>query len=149
MKSQTRPILIVLLIACAMAGFAAWRSAHEAPEVIPWRKSLAEAKRESQANGKPVLAYFTASWCPPCQRMKQSTWTDARVQAALSAGWIPVKIDVDSEEEIAQKFGVTSIPRLQLIDTQGEPGAARIGFTSADELLKWLQGAKRESTMGG
>jgi thioredoxin-related protein len=140
MKSQTRPIMIVVLIACAMAGFAAWRSAKEPPETIPWRKSL--------GSGKPVLAYFTSKGCPPCQRMKQTTWTDTRVQAALEAGWVPVKIDVDSEEEIAREFGVTSIPRLQFIDTKGEPGGARIGFTSPDELLIWLQGAERESTMG-
>lgn len=148
MKSQTRPILIVILLACAMAGFTAWRSAHEPPELIPWRKSLAEAKRESLANGKPVLAYFTASWCPPCQKMKQTTWTDSRVRQVLAAGWVPVKIDVDSEEDTAREFGVTSIPRLQFIDNKGEPGGARIGFTSADELLNWLQGAERESTMG-
>lgn len=148
MKSQTRPIFIVLIIAGAMAGLSVWRSSHEPPEVIPWRKSLAEAKRESAASGKPILAYFTANRCPPCQQMKRETWTDARVQAAM-AGWIPVKIDVDSEEELAREFDVRSIPRLQFIDTEGEPGAARLGFTSADELLNWLQGAKGESTMGG
>jgi thiol:disulfide interchange protein len=147
-NSRPRPIAIVLIISAIMALFAIWRTTSEPSENIPWRKSLAEAKKESASSGKPILAYFTASWCGPCQQMKKETWADARVQAAL-AEWVVVKIDVDSDDQIAREFGVSAIPRVQMIDAKGEAGAARIGFTSADELLRWLRTAKSESTMGG
>jgi thiol:disulfide interchange protein len=147
-NSRPKPIVIVLIIGAIMALFSAWRMMSQPPENIPWRKSLADAKKESASTGRPILAYFTASWCGPCQQMRKETWADARVQAAL-AQWVVVKIEVDSDDQIAREFGVSAIPRLQMIDAKGEPGAARIGFTSADELLRWLRTAKSESTMGG
>ncbi|MDB5322971.1 MAG: putative thioredoxin [Phycisphaerales bacterium] len=140
MNSAYRPLIVVGVIVAGMVGFATWRKATEPKETIPWRKTLVEAKREAAASQKPVLAYFTASWCPPCQQMKHDTWPDPKVQAAL-AQFVPVKIDVDEFPAEAQEFGVTSIPRLQLLQPDGTPGASRVGFISPDELIRWLQGA--------
>jgi protein disulfide-isomerase len=139
MKSAFRPLVFVLIIAAAMAGFATWRKYNEPKENIPWRATLAEAKREAAASQKPVLAYFTATWCPPCQRMKHDTWPDPRVQAALGR-YVPVKIDVDEFPKLAEEFEVTGIPRLQVIHADGTRGRAHEGLILPDELIRWLQG---------
>jgi thiol:disulfide interchange protein len=141
MNSAYRPLIVVGVMVAGMVGFATWRKATEPVETIPWRKTLAEAKREAAANHKPVLAYFTASWCGPCQRLKRETWPDAKVQAALTDRFVPVKIDVDEHADLAQEFGVTSIPRMQVIQPDGTLGPSRAGFISPDELTRWLQGA--------
>jgi thiol:disulfide interchange protein len=140
MNSAYRPLVVVGVMVAGIVGFATWRTSSEPNETIPWRKTLADAKREAAASHKPVLAYFTASWCPPCQQMKQETWPDPKVQAAL-AQVVPVKIDVDEFPDAAQESGVTSIPRLQLLQPDGTPDASRVGFILPDELVRWLQGA--------
>jgi len=140
MNSAYRPLVVVGIVVAGMVAFATWRKATEPAETIPWRKTLAEAQREAAANHKPVLAYFTASWCPPCQQLKRETWPDAKVQAALAERFIPVKIDVDEHSDLAQEFDVTGIPRIQVIQPDGTLGPARVGFIGPHELIRWLQG---------
>jgi thiol:disulfide interchange protein len=140
-KKPYRPLMFVLAIALGMVVFAGIRKAMEGKEAIRWRTSLAKAREESAASRKPVLAYFTATWCGPCQEMKRTTFADPRVADALEQSVVPVKIDVDEHPEIARDFRITNIPVMQIIRPDGERGPARMGFTSADELLRWLSGS--------
>jgi thiol:disulfide interchange protein len=138
MNPAYRPFVVVLIVAAAMAGFSLWRQRSGPQEHIAWRTTLAEAKKESATTGKPVLAYFTATWCPPCQRMKHETWPDGRVEKALE-GYVPVKIDVDQHQDLAQQFEVDGIPRLQVIAPDGTVGKAHVGLILPKELAAWLQ----------
>ena len=139
MNSAFKPLIVVGVVVAGMIGLSFYRKATEPKETTPWRHSLAEAKQEAATKHKPVLAYFTATWCPPCQQLKRDTWPDPGVQAALDHV-VPVKIDVDEHPDLAQEFGVTGIPRLQLIAPDGTLGGSRVGFMPPDELIRWLQG---------
>jgi thiol:disulfide interchange protein len=144
MKNALRSILILCGVLIALSIIANSRGADK----IPWRKTLEQAQAESDATHKPVLIYFTASWCGPCQEMKRETWSDPRIETALQ-NLIPVKIDVDEARAVAERFNVTGIPRVQLLGTGGSAGPSHTGFMSADELLRWLQANQGPSTMGG
>jgi thiol:disulfide interchange protein len=139
MRPAFRPLLLVLGVLVVLAGWNAYRRARFAHDSIPWRKDLQAAKAEAASSGKPVLAYFTAAWCGPCQRMHEETWPDPKVAAALN-DVVPVKIDVDQNSDLAMSFNVNAIPRLQMIGPDGAPGRSREGFATADELVKWLKG---------
>ena len=138
MSPAFRPVLVVLVVLVLMVAFAGLRKANAPQDTIPWRKDLQAAKAEAASGNKPVLAYFTAGWCPPCQEMQRQTWPDPRVAAALK-DVVPVKIDVDQNGEAAMAFNVSSIPRLQLIHPDGTPGASREAFTTPDELIEFLR----------
>ena len=138
MNPAYRPFVVVLVVAAAMAGFSFWRQRSEPVEHIAWRATLADAKKESAASKKPVLAYFTATWCSPCQRMRHETWPDARVEKALE-GYVPVKIDVDQFPDLARQFEIDGIPRLQVIAPDGTVGKAHVGLILPKELAGWLQ----------
>jgi thiol:disulfide interchange protein len=139
MRPAFRPLLIVFGVLVALVGWNAYRRAHLAHDNIPWRKDLQAAKAEAASSGKPVLAYFTATWCGPCQRMHEETWPDPKVAAALK-DVVPVKIDVDEHSDVAMAFNVDGIPRLQMIGAEGTPGRSREVFAPADVLVNGLMG---------
>lgn len=70
---------------------------------------------------KLVLIDFTAAWCGPCQALAPTLDKFADDNKATVK---VVKIDIDNSPELAQAFGVQSIPTLVTMkDGQGLLGA--------------------------
>ena len=67
---------------------------------------------------KPAIVDFTAKWCGPCQRISPILDELAKEYA----GQIVIyKVDIDKCQELAQAFGVSSIPAILYIPLEGEP----------------------------
>lgn len=58
---------------------------------------------------KPVLLDFWASWCAPC-RMLAPSIDQLSEQYADTA--VIGKVNIDEQQELAQRFGVMSIPSV-------------------------------------
>ena len=64
---------------------------------------------EAIAGDKPVLVDFWATWCGPCRMIAPAI---EQVASEFEGRAVVGKVDVDEEMELAQRFGVMSIPTL-------------------------------------
>ena len=99
---------------------------------------LNAALHEAQQQQKPLLLYFHASWCAPCQRMQQETFTDPRVLAGLRR-YVVLKVDTDRQVNVARMFSVTAIPRIDLLSADGQRQQQLPDFLTATDLAEKLQ----------
>jgi thioredoxin len=72
---------------------------------------------------KAVLVDFWAEWCGPCHAV--APVLDKIVEEHPDELKL-VKVNIDEEQELAQRYGVMSIPTVILF-RDGEPSAAVIG----------------------
>ena len=80
-------------------------------------------EQEVLESEKPVIVDFWAEWCGPChavspilERIVDERADDLRL----------VKVNIDEEPALAQRYGVVSIPTIVLFK-DGEPAAAAVG----------------------
>ena len=66
---------------------------------------------EILAGDKPALLDFYADWCGPCRMVAPVIEEIAREHPEYVVG----KINVDESPELAQKYGVFSIPTLAVV----------------------------------
>jgi thiol-disulfide isomerase/thioredoxin len=103
-----------------------------------WLTNFEEAKKVSLATNKFMIVDFWASWCGPCKKMDYNSWSDASVNAILE-NYIQVKINIDLDRELANKYGINSIPNMFVMDGNGMVVHSFSGYQSACELKKELE----------
>lgn len=96
-----------------------------------------EALARGAAEGKPVVAVFSATWCGPCQRYKKAGLADDRVATWLAQHAVTAYVDIDRQPAAAQKVGVPSVPTTVFLRDGAELSRAT-GAMNPDELLAWL-----------
>lgn len=90
---------------------------------------------ELTKNGE-VLVKFYADWCGPCQMMKPVVEEFAEKHAEIKV----LEVNVDDEEELAEKYEVSTIPCFVAMK-DGEEVAREIGAMPLKKLEK-LVGVK-------
>jgi putative thioredoxin len=88
---------------------------------------------------EPIIAMFTASWCPPCKVMKPML---RQVSSSRNDFKLSI-IDIDANIDLAKRFSVRSVPTI-LLFKDGKPIERYRGGFSPSVFNGWLN-----SVLGG
>lgn len=93
-------------------------------------KYLKEENFEEGIKKEILLVDFYADWCGPCRAMGEVLESIDDIDI--------LKINVDTHQELAVKYGIMSIPSLILFKN-GVEIKKQVGAMPKDALLKWIK----------
>jgi len=113
----------------------------------------------SDLKGKKVFLNFWATWCPPCkaempeiEKLYEETKDSDLVIVAVEIGEplttvksfidsnkYNFKVLLDSDQSVASKYGISSIPTSFFIDAEGNIISKRIGAMNIDQMKAYIK----------
>ncbi len=91
-------------------------------------------EQEVLQSDQPVIVDFWAEWCGPCHAVAPVL---ARIAEERGEELKLVKVNIDEEQGLAQRYGIASIPTIVLFK-DGEPAAAAVGAQPKSSLERSL-----------
>jgi thioredoxin 1 len=97
-------------------------------------------EEEVLQSDKPVIVDFWAEWCGPCHAVAPVL---DRIVEESNGDIKLVKVNIDEQPALSQRFGVQSIP-MMILFKNGEPAAAAVGAQPKSALEQALGLAESE-----
>jgi thioredoxin-like negative regulator of GroEL len=142
MRRTLVTIAALLALAAPLAPAAAAPAG--GPEVA-WQPAAADADIErafaqAKAESKPLLLYWGAKWCPPCNQLK-ATLFNRQDFIDRSRHFVAVSMDGDlpGAQKLGARFKVRGYPTMILMNPQGQEITRLPGEVDAPQVMKVLQ----------
>ena len=100
--------------------------------------SDADFEKEVLRSSEPVVVDFFAEWCGPCKAMAPAL---EQVATELKGKVKVVKLDVDQNPDITQKYRIQAMPTL-MVFKDGNVVNQKIGaLVQKKQLADWINGS--------
>jgi len=127
----TRLLITFGLVIAGLAAYAAYNR---------WVIRHAQSRRlglESALPGIPTILYFTTPSCVPCRTVQAPALE--RLSAKYHDAMQVIKIDAQEHPEVADHWGVLTVPTTFVIDPTGKARYFNPGVAPAEKLQEQLE----------
>ncbi|KVU68770.1 thioredoxin domain protein [Burkholderia ubonensis] len=142
MQTSLRKLAAAWLLATASAAYAADtpREPVHVPPGIAWQQGDVDAAFAlAKRTGKPLLLYWGAVWCPSCNQVKSTVFSQQAFRAR-SSFFVPVYLDGDTEsaQKVGERFKVHGYPTMILFRPDGTEVTRLPGEADLDRYMRAL-----------
>ena len=111
-------------------------------QAINWFPDTATAAKAAAEQDKIIFLHFGSAKCRPCEELNTYVFSDPTVQRAFAADLIAVKVDVETQMDLVEEFGVRSTPTDVAIAPDGQILSSRKSPAVAASYLKMISDIK-------
>lgn len=94
-----------------------------APEDVELTSWLRAERLRAKAEGRALVVFVAAGWCPPCKRVKAALGAGTDGYAGAPVRLVELDADADAARLAAAGYASASVPALARVEPHGGPGA--------------------------
>lgn len=133
---KSNRITILLLVVFILST--ALMETVSAQNAIDWQ-SYTKGMNSAQKNNKAVFLHFYATWCSYCEKMEKESFQNDSIAEYLNNNFLSIRVDVDKERNVADKYNVFALPTTYFFTSSGEKIRSVPGYISKDRLMTLLK----------
>ena len=134
MKKISLVLLLLLVVSTLL----------QAADTIQWQTDWQQGLKTAAAQNRPVFLDFYTDWCPPCKRMKKTTFVDkGMLEYFKKEKYLLIKVNPEKDRIAEKKFKVYSYPTMLIFNGKGKEIDRLLGYQDAKQLIKALEDLKK------
>jgi thioredoxin-related protein len=104
---------------------------------IKWQSYQEGVEKIKKENKKGFLHFYT-DWCTYCKLMNANTFTDKKVIDFLNENFVPILINAEKQQDVAQTYNANKFPFSVFIAEDISTIGSRPGYVPPDVMMDML-----------